>query len=39
MPKEVKPPEVAAMLNYATNFHPDLSFLLMEGGCYLATDV
>jgi hypothetical protein len=29
-PKEIQPTEVVAMLHYATTFHPDLSFLLME---------
>jgi hypothetical protein len=29
-PKEIQPTEVAAMLQYATTLHPDLSFLLME---------
>jgi hypothetical protein len=30
MPKRIQPSEVAAMLCYATTFHPNLSFLLME---------
>jgi hypothetical protein len=30
LPKEIQPTEVVAMLHYATTFHPDLSFLLME---------
>jgi hypothetical protein len=29
-PEEIQPIEVAAMLHFATTFHPDLSFLLME---------
>jgi hypothetical protein len=29
-PKEIQPTEVAAMLQYATTLHPDMSFLLME---------
>jgi len=29
-PKEIQPTEVVSMLHYATTFHPDLSFLLME---------
>jgi hypothetical protein len=29
-PKKIQPNEVAAMLNYSTTLHPDLSFLLME---------
>jgi hypothetical protein len=30
LPKEIQPTEVAAMLQYATTLHPDLSFLLLE---------
>ena len=30
MPKEIQPTEAVAKLCYATTFHPDLSFLLME---------
>ena len=30
LPKEVQPPETAAMLHYVTTFQSDLSFLLME---------
>jgi hypothetical protein len=30
LPKEVQPPEAAAMLHYVTTFQSDLSFLLME---------
>ena len=30
LPNEIQPIEVIAMLHYATTFHPDLSFLLME---------
>jgi hypothetical protein len=30
MPKRIQPSKVVAMLCYATTFHPDLSFLLME---------
>jgi hypothetical protein len=30
LPKEIQPTEVVSFLHYATTFHPDLSFLLME---------
>lgn len=30
MPKEIQPFEASTRLCYATTFHPDLSFLLME---------
>jgi hypothetical protein len=30
LPKEIQPIEATAMLHYATTFHPEVSFLLME---------